>query len=128
MRKNIQKLPDSELQIMMILWEGHPQMSRSEIEQSLRGGKHLAATTINTLLTRLEARGFIAVERNSRAHYYTPVISKQEYQRRESHSIIDHLFDGSLVSFVAALYDGQKIPQEKKEELEEFLQSLEEES
>lgn len=127
MKKNIQKLPDSEFQIMKTLWDGHPQMSRSEIENALKGEKHLAATTVNTLLTRLEARGFISVERSSRAHYYTPVISKKDYQSRESHSIINNLFDGSLVNFVTALYDGQKIPQEKREELEEFLQSLEEE-
>ena len=32
MGKKIQRLPDSELDIMLALWNGHPEMTRMEIE------------------------------------------------------------------------------------------------
>lgn len=127
MKKSIPKLPVSELQIMIILWEGHPEMSRLEIAQALEGNKKLAPTTINTLLFRLEGKKFISVTKKGRTNYYTPLVSKKDYQRRESHLIIDTLFGGSLVNFVTALYDDKKISAEKKEELELFLESLDQE-
>ena len=123
--KGIPKLPDSELKIMKILWEGHPDMSRMDIESAMTEEKRLAPTTINTLLSRLKDKGVIKVKKRGRNKYYTSLITKKDYQNRESHLIIDNLFDGSLVNFVSALYDGQKIPKEKVEELEKFLQDIE---
>ncbi len=127
MKKSIPKLPASELQIMMVLWEGHPEMARTEIEEALAGDRHLAPTTVNSLLARLEKKGCVSVARRGKNNYYTPLISKKEYQSRESRSVLQQLFDGSLSDFVTALYDGKKIPAEKMEELGNFLQSLEEE-
>ena len=123
--KGIPKLPDSELKIMKILWEGHPDMSRMDIENAMTEEERLAPTTINTLLSRLKDKGVIKVKKRGRNKYYTSLITKKDYQNRESHLIIDNLFDGSLVNFVSALYDGQKIPKEKVEELEKFLQDIE---
>lgn len=123
--KGIPKLPDSELKIMKILWEGHPDMSRMDIERAMAEEERLAPTTINTLLSRLKDKGVIKVKKRGRNKYYTSLITKKDYQNRESHLIIDNLFDGSLVNFVSALYDGQKIPKEKVEELEKFLQDIE---
>ena len=127
MKKNIPKLPASELKIMKVLWKGHAEMSRLEIEAEIKEEERLAPTTVNTLLSRLEERSFISVKKQGKTNYYTPIVSKKEYQRRESHSIIDNLFDGSLAEFVTSLYDGKKIPEEKVAELEDFIQSFEDE-
>jgi BlaI family penicillinase repressor len=124
MVKNIQRLPASELQIMMILWEGHPQMTRSEISIELDKERHLAPTTINTLLLRLKNKNFISATLKNNTNYYTPLISKKEYQIHESHSVLEQVFDGSLVNFVTALYDNHKITAESKAELEAFLENL----
>ena len=124
MTDKLTKLPASELQIMRILWNGHPEMARSEIEKALDGEKRLAPTTINTLLTRLEKKAFISSKRVGKTNYYTPLVSKKEYQRLESQTIIEQLFDGSLTNFVASLYDGEAISVDQKEDLEAFLDSL----
>lgn len=124
MKKTISKIPDSELTIMKAIWNGHPEMSRHEIEEILESEKHLAPTTINTLLTRLENKQFIKSVKKGKTNYYTAVISKKDYQMRESREIIDQLFDGSLSDFVNSLYGGSKIPEEKISELNSFLESL----
>ena len=56
MKKEIQKLPDSELDIMLALWNGHPDMTRLEIEEYVNQKKKLATTTILSLLARLEKK------------------------------------------------------------------------
>lgn len=50
MKKQIPRLPDSELNIMLVLWNGHPGMSRPEIETVVNQKKKLAPTTILSLL------------------------------------------------------------------------------
>lgn len=46
MKKNISRLPDSELDIMLVLWKHQPPMSRMEIEKVVNEKKTLAPTTI----------------------------------------------------------------------------------
>ena len=54
MKKTINRLPDSELDIMLVLWKYEPPMTRIEIERVVNEKKALAPTTILSLLTRLE--------------------------------------------------------------------------
>ena len=46
MKSKYQRLPDSELDIMIVLWNGHDRMSRMEIEAVVNEKKDLAPTTI----------------------------------------------------------------------------------
>ena len=53
MKQNIRRLPDSELEVMQIVWDQQPPVSRGDIEMVIKNSHTLAATTILTLLTRL---------------------------------------------------------------------------
>ena len=59
MKKTYQRLPESELDIMLVLWNGTPPMTRPEIEKVINTRKNLAPTTILSLLTRLESKKFV---------------------------------------------------------------------
>lgn len=125
MKKSIQRLPESELDIMLVLWNGVPPMSRAEIEKIVNMKKKLAPTTILSLLTRLEARDFVKVEKQGKQNLYSPLITQEEYQARESHSILEKLYGNSLKSFVTSLYQGRKISSDELQDLSDFLQELE---
>ncbi len=64
MKKTYQRLPESELDIMLVLWNGTPPMTRPEIEKVINTKKKLASTTILSLLTRLETGGLKKGEKN----------------------------------------------------------------
>ena len=59
----MKKLPESEQEIMMIIWEYEEPVSRFQVEEKLNVEKNVAPSTILTLLTRLEKKGFIQKER-----------------------------------------------------------------
>ena len=61
MKKTYQRLPESELDIMLVLWNGTPPMTRPEIEKVINTKKNLAPTTVLSLLTRLEALSLIHI-------------------------------------------------------------------
>lgn len=103
-------------------------MSRLEIEQVINRKKALAPTTILTLLSRLEKKQFVSVTKEGKVNYYTPLISREEYQQNESKNVLEKLYGNSLKKFVASLYQGgKKMDEEDIRELSDFLKEMEEE-
>ena len=124
MKRTIQKLPESELDIMIVLWKQKNNMSRSEIEKIVNQKKTLAPTTILTLLSRLEKKGFVSVNRDGNLNKYRWLVSQEEYQQKEGKGMLEKLYGNSVKNFVAALYQGREIDDEDLKELEGFLKEL----
>lgn len=125
MKKTYQRLPDSELDIMLVLWNGTPPMTRPEIEKVINKKKNLAPTTILSLLTRLEAKKFVEVTKQGKMNLYTPLVSQSDYQANESQSVLEKLYGNSLKKFVTSLYQGKKMSSEEVLDLSNFLKELE---
>ena len=96
MKKRIQKLPDSELDVMLALWNGHPDMTRLEVEAFVNQKKELAPTTILSMLTRLESKKFVSVKREGKTNLYSAVVTQSEYQQQEGKSVLEKLYGNSL--------------------------------
>ena len=124
MKKTYQRLPESELDIMLVLWNGTPPMTRPEIEKVINTKKNLAPTTILSLLTRLEAKTFGVVTKQGKMTLYTPLVSQTDYQAHESRSVLEKLYGNSLKKFVTSLYQGKKISSEEIQDLSDFLKEL----
>lgn len=120
--EEIKRLPESELEIMQIIWKKSAPVSRMDIEQALQETHPLAPTTILTLLTRLCEKGFLSLKKEGRSNLYEPLITEKEYLAAESRSFLDRVFHGSVASFATALCDSGVT----KEELEELRRLLEE--
>lgn len=126
MKKTYQRLPESELDIMLVLWNGTSPMTRPEIEKVINTKKKLASTTIlSLLLTRLESKNFVEVTKQGKLNLYTPLVSQSDYQAHESQSVLEKLYGNSLKKFVTSLYQGKKISSEEIHELSDFLKELE---
>ena len=122
MKQDIRRLPDSELELMQIIWDREPPVTRPEIEETLAKTHPLAPTTILTFLTRLCAKGFLSLERRGRVNYYTPLVSRRAYLAAASRGVLDRLYGGSLANFAVALSESGV----SREELEQLRRMLEE--
>ena len=125
MKKKYQRLPESELDIMLVLWNHTPPMNRMEIEKVINTKKSLAPTTILSLLARLEAKNFVKVTKQGKMNLYTPLVSQSDYQAHESQSVLEKLYGNSLKKFVTSLYQGKKVSPEEIQDLSDFLKELE---
>lgn len=122
--KESYSLPDGELEIMQIVWQCEPPVSRSIIEETLNKQKKLAPSTILTFLTRLCDRGFLRVERKGRTNLYTPLVSRRDYLAKESRRMLNRLYGGSLSAFATSLCDSGI----SKEEIDTLRIMLEEDA
>ena len=122
--KNVKKLPDSELEIMLIIWEAEEPVSSAYLMEKLQGEKEWANTTVLNFLARLVDRGFLKVEKRGRINIYSPLIAEKDYIEIESRSFLERLHKSSLKSFVAALYDGRTLSSKEAEELKRFIDDM----
>ena len=105
MKKMIRRLPDAEQEVMQALWACQTPAARTDIEKILFQSHPMAMTTLLTLLTRLNEKGFITIEKKGRKSYYTPCVSQEEYLASQSKNFFQKLCGGNLSVFANALCD-----------------------
>lgn len=121
--KEKQRLPESELDIMLAVWALGEEATAPAILERLE--RPLTASALHSYLKRLEEKGFLRCGKVGKVNRYTPLVSQAAYQRQESRSILGKLYQGSLKRFAAALYDGGGLDQKEVAELRAYLDTLE---
>ena len=122
MEEKLRRLPDSELEVMQVLWELEEPISRPAIEEKMAQKRSLAVTTLLTLLTRLAEKGYVRVEKEGRRSRYVPLVTRREYQAAQSRCFVEKVCGGSISAFASALCDSGL----SREELAELRRLLEE--
>lgn len=119
----MKKIPDAELELMMIIWDAGRPLTRVEIEENLSDDREVLPNTILSLLTRLEKRGFVKKERDGKLNYYSALMEKEPYLKEAGQGFLNRMFQGSLKNFAVALYDGEELSKEEATELLEFWEN-----
>ena len=122
MREN-RNLPDSELDIMLVVWRSGQSVSAPHILEALE--RPLTASALHSYLKRLEEKGFLRCEKEGRMNTYTPLITEEEYRRQAGGTVLEKLYEGSLNTFAAALWDGGRLTAQQISELRAYLDELE---
>ena len=117
MNKSVEKISDSELEVMRVLWEAGDALPITEIRRSLQSSKGWEATTIKTLVQRLCAKGVLAQEKRN-VFYYSPLVSEQEYNDWATGDLIRRLYRGSAKELVAALVRSDGLSKSDVDELQ----------
>jgi predicted transcriptional regulator len=117
------KLTKLELQIMEALWSLGPSSVR-EVQEALPRENRLAYTTVQTMVSRLEAKRAVRrVKKVGNAYVFEAQVSRTAAQRR----LIDELlsfFGGRSEPVMAHLIDAGKLTLEEVHEAERRLRKL----
>ena len=124
MSKEIRRLPDAEQEVMQALWACQFPAARTDIEEVLFKTHPMAMTTLLTLLTRLQEKGFITIEKKGRRSYYTPCVTREEYLASQSRSFFERLCGGNVSVFANALCESGL----SREEIAQLRRLLEEDA
>lgn len=117
--KECKKLPDSESEIMHIIWEADGWVTSDYIRKALNN--NWAKTTLLNFLIRLCERGFVKCEKRGRTNYYAPIVKCEDYMKTEHKSILKKFHKQSITDLVASLYDADAITDNDLKELEKFI-------
>ena len=114
------KISDSELEVMKVLWQAGDALTVTEIRETLQKMRGWEATTVKTLVSRLVTKGVLQQEKRN-VFYYTPLLSEQEYNNWATHDLIRRVYHGSARDLVAALVHSEGLTQDDIAELRELF-------
>lgn len=115
-----EKITDSELEVMEVLWDAGKPLPITIIRESLQEKMGWESTTVKTLVSRLCTKGVLLQEKR-KVFFYHPLISRSEYNDWATGNLIRRLYRGSAKSLVAALVHSDSLTQEDMEELKSFF-------
>ena len=115
----MQKLFDSEIKVMEIIWTNEPVTAK---QISLIAAEKIGwnKNTTYTVIKKLESKGFI--KRNEPGFVCISLVSRDEIQRAETQSLVDKLFGGSKKALFSALLEDEKLSSDDLEELRGMIE------
>lgn len=126
----MKKISEAEQEVMMAIWiaEENTRITSSYILETLGEEKGWKKTSVLTFLSRLTEKGYLSLEKEGKTNFYTPLVSYEDFTKKESRNILEKLYHNSLKNFVTSLYDGNKLTKDDVNELKEFLDKISEEN
>ena len=121
---DIIKISDAEHEIMEIIWNEDGEVTTADIIDKLGEENFWKHTTILTLAKRLVDKNVLKVRKEKRVNYYSPKITKDEYKSYQANGLIEDMYDGSVKSLVASLYDNKRIDEKDIKDLKDWIRWL----
>jgi len=107
-RKRLAALSPAETEILRLIW----QLGRGTVQQvcdKLPRRREIAYATVQTLLRRLEKKGYIRHESQGKAHVFSPAAEREEVIRRTVGDFVDRLFGGDPLPLMLHLANDSKL-------------------
>jgi predicted transcriptional regulator len=135
MAKPPHSIPDSELDVLKVLWD-RGQATVREVLETLReaghvgnkDGKPWSYATVATLLDRLETKKVVESDRTDQAFTYRPIVSVRDVQRRRVDSLVDKLYQGEPGLLVLHLLKSHPLDSRQAKEVRALLEEMNAES
>jgi len=106
-------LGELERSVMEVLWTSDAALTANELRDALalrdEPGRTVATTTVLTVLSRLERKGFVSRSRDVRPHRYRALLSREEHTAELMHQVLDRASDrdAALARFVSTASEGE---------------------
>ncbi|MDQ2660390.1 MAG: BlaI/MecI/CopY family transcriptional regulator [Actinomycetota bacterium] len=106
-------LGELERSVMEVLWSTQGALTANELREALAArndaGRGVATTTMLTVLSRLERKGFVSRSRDMRPHRYRALLSREEHTAELMREVLDQSSDreAALARFVGTVSKGE---------------------
>jgi predicted transcriptional regulator len=92
----------AETQVLRIVWESG-EATVQDVCDRLPAERNIAYATVQTLLRRLEKKGYLNHQSQGRAHVFFPAVKSEEVIKRTVGDFLDRLFGGDAIPLVQYL-------------------------
>ena len=119
-------LSQSEWLVMECLWE-HPH-TLMELVAALDSTTGWSKSTVATMVRRMEGKGIISHTEGEKAKLFHPAISQSDAALRETRSLLDRAYHGSVGMMVSTLARRDGLTKEDIDDLYAILRKAEEDA
>ena len=118
--KLLPALSPSETEILRLVW----QLNKATVQQvcdKLPGKRKITYATVQTMLRRLEKKGYIKHHVKGKAHVFFAAVKSEEVIKRSVGDFLDRLFGGDPVPLMQYLAEHGKIDADDIKKLKKLI-------
>lgn len=112
-------LSKTEEELMELIWK-HEKVFMKDLIESFPDPKP-AATTIATLLKRMQDKGFVGYTQHGNSRQYYPLVKKDAYFSKHIKGIIKNYFDNSALQFASFFTANSNLTAAELEDLKKLV-------
>ena len=120
MRSRTPSLGAQELAIMKVVWRRESATVR-EVYETLRERRPVAYTTVMTMMSTLETKGYLKKTAEGRAFRYRPARPERRVMSALVQDFLDRVFDGAARPLLAHLVTDSRLTKAEREELRRLI-------
>ena len=107
-RENLPALSPSETEILRLVW----QLERATVQEvceKLPSKRKISYATVQTLLRRLEKKGYLKHSNSGKAHVFSAAVKREHVVKRSDGDFLDRLFGGDPIPLMQYLAEHGRI-------------------
>lgn len=118
--RNLPAVSRAEMQILSLVWE-LGKATVQEVCNILPAGRNITYATVQTLLRRLEKKGYVAHELKGKAHLFSPLVKREAVIRRTVGDFVQSVFAGDAMPLMIHLAKHGKLKRGDLEQLKKVI-------
>ncbi|NQT12023.1 MAG: BlaI/MecI/CopY family transcriptional regulator [Planctomycetes bacterium] len=111
----------AEQTVLEALWDLETATIRQLTDRLYPNGTASNFSSVQKLLERLEAKGFVRRERTGSVHVFHALVDRQELVGRRLKAVAESLCDGSLTALVEHLIEAHDLTPDDRRSLQELI-------
>jgi predicted transcriptional regulator len=121
MRTKHPTLTAQELAIMKVVWRRESATVR-DVYEALRNTRHIAYTTVMTMMNILETKGYLRKEKIDRAFLYRPARAEGTVIASMVREFVNRVFDGAPSPLLMHLVKDAPLDEKERQELLKMIE------
>ena len=119
-KRQLQAMSPAETEILRLVWR-LGSATVQDVCDALPKERSVTYATVQTLLRRLEKKGYISHEVKGKAHHFRPAVNREDVIHRTVNDFVDRLFGGDPVPLMMHLADHSKLTAEDVNRLKRLI-------
>jgi len=121
-KRRLPTVSPAETEILRLVWQ-LDKATVQEVCDSLPAKRKIAYATVQTLLRRLEKKGYLKHAIRGKAHAFFPAVKSEKVIKRSINDFLDRLFGGDPIPLMQYLAEHGKIGAKDIERLKELTKN-----
>jgi predicted transcriptional regulator len=117
-------LSDAQLEIMNVVWDAGA-CTVADVWQALAARRRVARNTVQTMLVRLEEKGWLTHREAGVAFIYSAAVPREQAQQRSVERMLDTVFRGSAEGLVLTLLQSRGLSKDEAARIRDMIRKAE---
>jgi predicted transcriptional regulator len=113
-------LTTAQREIMEIVWESG-EVTVADVRAALSASRDVARNTVQTMMVRLEERGWLTHREDGRTFVYSAKLARKASLGAKVSQMVDRMFSGSPEEMVTALIEYRGLTAEEAKRIREMI-------